>query len=285
MEISPLVTRTAIKILSFKTTEGSAPIEVLCDDDEIYFAKTTNYSTEPHTDLICEILGIYYARIWGLKTAESCLIDIPLDIVEDYLKENEILLPKRYSKTKFDEIQFFGVKLIPNAFETDSYINGLNSLKEFNLFNSPLDLIKIGILDSWLGNKDRKPNNPNILLSTNEGKIDFFPIDFAACFGYAHKLKILKPFNLDLEGHYSILNSGFAISVLKMAKNKVLLELSKEISIFISNSIKSSNQIFDLIPKSWGFSKDAKKNTIFVLSDSERNKKVENSFLIYKPKK
>lgn len=285
MPIHPLNIINAVKVLSIKDTKGSGPFEVLCDDGEIYFAKTTEILTEPFTELICEVIGNYYASIWGLKTGKPCLIKISRDVVIIYLKECGLSLPNRYKKTKFDEILFFGVQSCPNIIEIEEYINGLSTKKEFNNFNNPLDLIKIGILDFWLGNKDRKPGNPNILLSTNFDKFTFIPIDHAACFGYSSQYKTLNSSHLHIEDSNNILSSGLAISILKYSKKKELLPLIDSISNNIVNSLAHSEEIFRQIPSSWGFSKKAKESIIFVLSEKERNKNISRMFIRFKPKK
>ena len=285
MPIQPLNTITATKVLSIKSTKGSAPFEVVCDDNEIYFAKTTDIKAEPFTELICEVIGNYYANIWGLQTANPCLIKIPLEIVEAYIKETGQPLPVRYAKTKFNEIIFFGVKSVSNIIEIESYMNGITSKKEFNLFNNPLDLIKIGTLDFWLGNKDRKPDNPNILLSSDSNKFNFIPIDHAACFGYSSQLKILKSSQLYVEDSCNILSSGLAVSILKYSKKSELLPLIDSITKSINSSIEQSEEIFSQVPSSWGFSKKAKENIIFVLSEKDRNKIISKMFIAFKPKK
>lgn len=285
MPIQPLNIITATKVLSIKGTKGSAPFEVICDDNEIYFAKTTDIKVEPFTELICEIVGNYFANIWGLQTAVPCLIKIPIEVVEAYIKEIGQPLPIRYAKTKFNEILFFGVKSVSNTIEIESYMNGITSKKEFNLFNNPLDLIKIGALDFWLGNKDRKPDNPNILLSSDFNKFDFVPIDHAACFGYSNQLKSLKSSHLHVEDANNILSSGLAVSILKYSKRAELLPLIDSITESIASSIEHSDEIFSQVPSSWGFSKKAKENIIFVLSEKERNLNISKMFIRFKPKK
>jgi hypothetical protein len=286
LPIQPLHTIIATKVVSIKTTKGSAPFEVMCgEENEIYFAKTTDIKVEPFTELICEVVGNYFSCIWGLQTASPCLIKIPPEVVAAYIKEIDQPLPPRYAKTNFNEILFFGVKSVPNTIEIELYMDGIKSKKEFNLFNNPLDLIKIGALDFWLGNKDRKPNNPNILLSSDSNKFNFVPIDHAACFGYSNQLKSLNSSQLFIEDANNILSSGLAVSILKYSKKSELLPLIDSIKESIDSSIEHSEEIFSQVPSNWGFSKKAKENIIFVLSEKERNLNISKMFVRFKPKK
>jgi len=280
MEFQPLEEKTADKIIGFIPTKGNGPIEVLCDN-EVYFAKTSTLSSEPFTDMICEILGIYLARLWGLETAESYLMHIPLEVVHPYLKENSITLPKGYRTVQFDNVVFFATKKIENSRGIEKFYNDSLTIKDINKIQNKVDVIKIGVLDCWLGNKDRRKESPNLLIAD----FKIVPIDFEACFAYHHQLKTLKPIHLDLDHTFSILNFGLARLVLSQLKKKECEQLYIEIIELIELSISHLDTIFSFIPKSYGFSEKAKNNIKFVLSNTERNKRVTKSFISYIPKK
>jgi hypothetical protein len=286
VSINPLKTIIATQIIGFKNTEGSGPIQVIDTEDNIYFAKSTNLSGLPNSELICEVLGAYFAQIWGLNVAEACLVKIPRSLVDNYLSIEGNTVPSRYQNTDFDNTIFFGVKEVQNTMEIEQYIKGLRLRKEFNLFNQPLDLIKLGIIDMWLGNKDRKPKNPNILITNAySGKFDFVPIDHCACFGYQRAYKTVNSSHLYLPDNESILSTGLAASILSFAKKRDLIELPEIIMSSISECIEKSDLILNQIPSEWGFSKKAKENIIFVLSEPERNKSLSTSFIRFKPKR
>lgn len=286
MKINPLKTIIATQIIDFISTEGSGPIQIIDKEDNIYFAKTTDLFGFPNSEMINEVLGVYFSKLWGLNVAEPCLVNIPKSIVEDFISRDGNILPDRYKKTDFDNTLFFGVKEIQNTIEIEQYIKGLTLRRDFNLFNEPLDLIKIGIMDMWLGNQDRKPKNPNILITTSfNEKFDFIPIDHAACFGYHRQYKITKSIHLTLLDNESILSTGLAASILKFSKNNELSLLPKTIQECFTKCIDNSEFILNQIPSEWGFSKKAKENIIFVLSESERNKMLSTAFIRFKPKK
>lgn len=280
MEFQPLEEKTADKIIGFIPTKGNGPIEVLCDN-EVYFAKTSTFSSEPFTDMISEILGIYLARLWGLETAEPCLMIIPSEIIHAYLKENSIALPERYQTTYFDDVLFFATKRVENSSIIEKYYNDSLTLKDINKIKNKEDIIKIGILDCWLGNKDRRKASPNLLIAN----FKIIPIDFEACFAYNQQLKTLKPIHLDLDHTFSILNFGLARLVLTQFNKKKNEQLHNELKELIALSLTHLDAIFSFIPKSYGFSQKAKNNVKFVLSNEERNKRVLNSFISYIPNK
>jgi len=284
--INPLKTITASQIMGFKNTKGSGPIQIIDTEDNIYFAKTTDLNELPNSELICEVLGVYFAKLWGLNVAEPCLVKIPKSLIDEYLSIDGNVLPSRYLNTDFDNILFFGVKEVQNTIEIEQYIKGLSFRKEFNLFNSPLDLIKIGVFDMWLCNKDRQPKNPNILITASiNDKFDFVPIDHAACFGYHRQYKTTKASHLYLPDNECILSSGLSVSILKFSKKKELVLLSETILNCIESCIANSQFVLNQIPSDWGFSKKAKENIIFVLSESERNKLLSNAFHRFIPRK
>lgn len=286
MELSPLELKTATKILRFIETLGSGPIQILDENDEIYYAKTTDIIGLPNNEMICELFVNYFAKVWGLKIAEPCLIKIPKIVVDDYLIENGVEISKRYLNTDFDNLIFFGVKSISNIIENERYIKGLHSRKEYNKFNKPLDLIKIGVLDLWVGNMDRKANNPNILITESlNSKFDFIPIDHALCLGYQRQLKKINSSHLHIEDRDSILSTGLSATILKYSKKRDLVNLNLEIKECMNSCLKNSSFIFSQIPSEWGFSKKAKENITFVLSQEERNNSLSSSFIRFKPGK
>jgi len=79
MELQKIHQIEAQKIISEKTTKGSSPLQVLADDMNTYYAKTTTPQV-PRVELINELLCAYFAQCWGLKVPPFALLTIS-DIV------------------------------------------------------------------------------------------------------------------------------------------------------------------------------------------------------------
>lgn len=271
--------------MGFTPTEGSAPLKVIGDDGDFYYTKTTEPLSPPYPELVNEVICNYYCTLWGLISPQPCIIKISSDLVSDYITENGLTLLPRYRKVDFSNRLFYGSKVITNPLEIDLYINGLKTKREYNRFFNPMDLIKIGVFDLWIGNKDRKPENPNVLISEVNKKLQFTPIDHTAAFGYVANLKELKEIHLHLDVKNSLLSTQLSLSILKFAPQVKVRATIDEVSNGISESINSSLEIFAQVPSEWGFSKKAKGNLLEILSNTERNKMIAHSFINLIPKK
>jgi hypothetical protein len=75
--------------------------------------------------------------------------------------------------------------------------------------------VKIGIFDFWIGNKDRKPENPNILIGTDGNKFDFHPIDHTAAFAFLEDYKQVRDVLLAIEPKNNILSAPIIGSLTK----------------------------------------------------------------------
>lgn len=266
------------EILDEITTKGSGPLRVLGNDGNIYYAKSTVYSTKH--ELINEIICSYLTKIWGLKSPDIVLLKFSNNIIQKY-KESGKVLSSRYNDEKFDDL-FFGSKEIQNQTEIESYFRSIPTKKDFNLFDSPLDIIKISVFDMWIGNKDRKQENPNILLSISDDlKFNFIPIDHAAAFSYVSNYNSLKTIQLFLEEKNKIINVAFKSSIVKFANKSDIVALEHEILENIENSLLNLDFIFEQIPSNWGFSKKSKKRIKEVLSDNTRNVVTSKSYIPY----
>ncbi len=269
------------EIIDEVTTKGSGPLRVLGVDGNIYYAKSTDYNT--NHELINEIICSYLTEIWGLKTPEIVLLKFSSNIIKKYLDSGKVF-SSRYKVEKFENL-FFGSQAIQNQTEIEVYFRSIPSKKEFKLFGSPLDIIKISVFDMWIGNKDRKPENPNILLSVDDNLMfNFVPIDHAAAFGYVSNYNNLRTIELFLEEKYRIINVAFKNSIVKFANNSDIVALEHEILEHIENCLLNLDFIFDQIPSNWGLSKKSKKRIKEVLSDKTRNIETSKSYIPYMKK-
>jgi hypothetical protein len=269
--------REAIQVKSAKLTQGSAPLEVLCSDGEIYFIKTTTLIHPPFPELINELFCNYLSQSFGLAAAVPRLIKLPQIVVDSFISEGNTI-DKRYNGIDFDKKIFFGVQNINNATEFEQYNSYLKNKHDFNKFKKPLDLVKIGIFDFWIGNKDRSPKNPNIIISQTKDGFDFNPIDHTAAFGYQSNYKGLKSAQMLIQDSSNILSTSISKSILNFVVSKNNDELNDKIIHLIESSLLEIDFIFQQIPSEWGLSKAGKLKVKEILSDKDRNKIISNSY-------
>jgi hypothetical protein len=260
-------------------TQGSSPLLVLADDGKTYFAKTTTTNV-PCIEIINELFCAYMAKCWGLKVPDFALVHIDNIVVENYEKENG-KLSNRYKPDSFLNKEFFGSEQKVPAIELEKYIGKLNRKSELKQYNSPLDLIKIGVFDLWIGNKDRKPDNLNILVGGSNEKFDFHPIDHAASFAYCQDYKQVTDIFLFMEDRYLILSIPLVRSITNFASNASVKNLKNEILNGMDFTLQSLDFIFEQVPTSWGFSKRAKLHLKNFLSDKVRNERIASRYLSY----
>ena len=263
------------KIISEKTTKGSSPLQVLADDMNFYYAKTTTPQI-PRVELINELICAYFAQCWDLKVPIFALSTISDIVIEKYISEKGSL-SNRYKPTSFGDNLFFASQIIEPVIELEKYI--LPSQQELKVFYKPQDLIKIGVFDFWIGNKDRQPSNPNILIGELEKKFNFYPIDHAAAFAYLTDYRQVKDILLSIESKNNILSSPIIRYISNFVGAETYGSLKQEILSGIEIVLQNIDFIFEQIPSSWGFSKKQKAHLKQFLSDKERNERIVNSYI------
>lgn len=267
--IEPLQLINASKIVTEILTDGSSPLQIVDSLGNSYYAKTTTTNI-PYQELINEVLCAYFLQLWDLKVPTPCVINISDEVVDNYIQEIGAL-SNRYNFRPFADRAFFGSKVIWPLIELETYFTNLSGKKEYNLFLDPLDLIKIGVFDLWIGNMDRKPENPNIILGTDGDRFCIHPIDHTAAFAHVPNLNGLRPVLLHLAPHKNILSSTFAKSIIRFAPSDELRHLKDQILLAMNDVNSNIIDIFDQVPPSWGFSKKAKTNLSTILADPKRN--------------
>lgn len=251
---------------------NSVPFELLCEDGDIYFAKTTFVVNPPLCDLINEIICNYLLKCWGVLTAVPVIIDIPQSIYDSYVHTDNYKDP-RYGNYDFDRKQFFGVKRI-EATELELYNSTFKNRADYNNYSSPKDLLKIGIFDRWIGNNDRRVKNPNILLTQNGRQFDFVAIDHTEVFGYQTNYKALNPAIMNTSRPDSILSTNMSRSIINFGGLDLMRGFEDEILECIERSIESLDFIFEQIPSAFGLSDKGKLKIKEVLSLKERNEQL-----------
>ncbi|WP_192499683.1 HipA family kinase, partial [Flavobacterium sp. PL002] len=207
----------AVQILDCKRT-NSIPLQVLCDDNEIYIIKTMFKKHPPIEDLINEILCNYFFQCWNIPVPGQALVLFDDILIEQYLLENSAI-DKKYTDFKFENHFFYGSKFLPNTTEIDLYNLTLKDKHDYKKYQNPLDLIKIGVFDKWIANMDRRKDNPNILIDSSNVKYRFIPIDNTQSFANQNNYKNLKLSIMDTVGNKSILNSQITKSICKFANS------------------------------------------------------------------
>ncbi|MFN0291194.1 HipA family kinase [Pedobacter helvus] len=274
--LQPIKTIEISKIFRETTTKGSAPLFTYGVDDSTYFVKTTGQQN-PSAEIINELLCGYFAQCWSLHVPEFCLAVISKEVVDTYLQEVEKM--SDFYSSNFYENVMFGSKQVSPAFELEQFINV--SKRELKLFSNPLDFLKIGAFDLWVGNKDRRPENPNILIGGENGLFDFHPIDHAAAFAYLTNYKEVREVLLHIEPKNCILSTILAKTISSFVTHEDIKNLKDDINNCITNTIENFDFIFEQVPKSWGLSKKSKEHLKFFFSDKVRNKTIIEHFLSY----
>ncbi|MDN6316893.1 MAG: hypothetical protein L0J59_05330 [Lactococcus lactis] len=269
---------TAIQIIEQKGT-NSVPFLVLCDDGELYIAKTVFKKQPPFEDLINEILCVYFLALMNVKTINPAIIKIPQDVFNSALQEGK-QFDKRYNDLSFEEVFFFGSQQKLYTTEVEVYNTILKNKHDFNKYSNPLDFLKIGVFDYWIGNMDRRGDNPNILLNETEvGTFEFLPIDHTQAFAYQGNYKALRLELMSRLHPKSILKTPMSKSIVKFASQKLITNFHKEIQVDFGNVIDNIEFVFEQVPSQFGLSKKGREKITAILSDEDRNKKVSMIYL------
>lgn len=269
----------AEKIIKEVPTEGNAPLLVLGEDGALYYAKTTS-PRHPCVELVNELICGYFAQCWGLKIPKFCLVTIDDSVVDRYRKEGGNL-SSRYRADSFSERLYFGSQAISPTIEVEAYIQGFDRRSDLNYFRKPLDFLKIGVFDLWVGNKDRKPDNPNVLIGNSAGIFEFHPIDHAASFAYITNYSDVRDVMLHIDPQKCILSTPLVQSIANFAPSGAVSALKDEILQGMNEVCANISFIFNQVPSNWGLSKRAKSHLATFFADGHRNEKVASSYLSY----
>lgn len=250
----------------------------MANKGDLYVAKTT-IQIKPTVEVINEVLCAYFAQCWRLNVPDFSLIQIGENIYQKYIDESGTL-SNNYTKDSFGERIYFGSKIIEGIIELESYFEDLQGKHDFNLFRSPTDLIKIGVFDQWIGNYDRRPDSPNILLSQQD-LFEFHPIDHTAVFAHLPDYKKVRDIMLRIDPAYAILSHPLLKKIVKFVDGNVLQNLKTEFLDCINHTVGNLDFIFSQVPDEFGFSKKDKVHLKSFLADEVRNKRIASSYLTF----
>ncbi|MBP0904784.1 HipA family kinase [Mariniflexile gromovii] len=271
---------TAVQILEQQGT-NSVPFFVLCDDGELYIAKTMFKSHPPFADIINEILCVYFLEQMGVKTIKPALISVPQEVYDSF-KLTGKLFDIKYDNLIFNNTIFFGSLFQPTTTEAELYNISLKNKFDYNRYINPIDFLKIGVFDNWIANMDRRGSNPNILINESiNGKFEFLPIDHVQAFAYQNNYKALRLALMSSSNPKSILNTPMSKSILKFADSNFIANFHIDLIESFDKVIKNMDFVFNQIPNSFGLSKNGKMKIKEILSNKERNIQISKIYLNY----
>ncbi|MDM1094111.1 HipA family kinase [Myroides odoratimimus] len=263
----------AIQILEILET-NSIPIKILGTDADIYYAKTIFKIHPPLEDIINELIGNQVYKIWGIKVPEIKIIKIENRLLQEYLIANNMI--SKYSQFDIEELFVIGSKEINSQTELDYHNLVLSNKNDFNQYLDPYKFLDIAFCDVWLANRDRRINNPNLLLVEDQGKIDFVAIDHTQLFGNQTNYKGLKINVMDVSLVNMLIASKFTKKICNFAENEVLSKFNSRIIEKINTTLVVLPEVLDSLPSKVGLSKAGKLKIIEILSNQERNTRISN---------
>lgn len=235
----------------------------------------------PFEDLINEILSVYFLEFMKVSTIPASIISIPQEVFESFKMTAE-KFDRRYNKLPFDKRLFFGSLFQPTTTEVELYNTTLKNKYDYNKYINPIDFIKIGIFDFWIGNMDRRGSNPNILVNeVPNGKFEFLPIDHTQCFANQDNYKAMRLALMNSSHSKSILKTPMSKSIISFADSNFIINFHKDLNESFNNVIHNIEFAFEQVPKSLGLSGKGKEKVKEILSNDERNLRISKSYLSY----
>lgn len=263
----------AIQIIEILET-NSIPIKILGDDTDIYYAKTIFKTHPPLEDIINELIGNEVYRSWGVKVPEIKIITIENRLLQEYLIANNIT--SKYSQFDIEQLFVIGSKEIESQTELDYHNLILSNKNDFKKYLDPYRFLDIALCDVWLANKDRRINNPNLLLVEEQGKIDFVAIDHTQLFANQSNYKGLQINVMDVGFANMLIASKFTKKICNFAENEVLSKFNSRIIEKMDTTLKTLPNVLDNLPPQIGLSKAGRHKIIEILSNQQRNTRISN---------
>lgn len=269
MAVNSIIHITATSLKEELHTTGNSPIKVIGSDYNMYVAKNSK-NKNPATDIINEVLAHYFLTLWEVPTPNIALITIdPAHLLPEYSNNHR---PHYYNNA------IFASQWINNSVDS-SIMFEINKKKDYDKFNNPEILFKIGLFDIWVENDDRKPTNHNLLFQTINGKQNIIPIDHSFIFSTMN-YSDLDPATFSPIENENIFVSSLGASLKRYKKkNKKWQPINRDyFYLCLQNCKQEYANVVANIPPSWGFTADHQTKLYDFLFDDERNKLVYNEF-------
>ena len=269
MAIEPIRHITATSLKEELRTEGNSPIKVIGSDYNMYVAKNSK-NKNPAIDIINEVLAHYFLTLWEIPTPNIALITIdPAHLLSEYSNNHR---PHYYNN------EVFASQWINSSVDSSIFFE-INKKKDYDKFNDPEILFKIGLFDIWVENEDRKPTNHNLLFQTIKSKQNIIPIDHSFIFSSLNYID-LNPSRFSPIENENIFVSSLGSSLKRYKKkNKKWQPINREsFYLYIQNCKEEYINIAGNIPASWGFTAEHQTKLYDFLFCKIRNKKVYDEF-------
>lgn len=264
MSLNP---KNVISVIEEKVGTAHSPLKIISDDFSEYYLKASR-DQNPELSIIKEFLISFLLNYWSIKTPEIAALKLDTIIINKPLSSF-------HNSSDFNRT-CFGSKVIPINYEFSSILTLINK-HDFNRFSNPDDILKLGLFDIWIENDDRKPSNPNLLLSDEGNGFDFYAIDHAFTFS-SMKFTDLNPlFDLGCSFNDSILFTDFSQSVFKYINkgNPNWFDVVQEYFYLSIEKCRNNYQaIVENIPADLGFDELNQTALFNFLFSESRNKKV-----------
>jgi len=266
-----MLIKNVISVIEEKVGTAHSPLKIISDDFCEYYLKAPK-NQNPELSIIKEFLTSLLLNHWSIKTPETAALKLDRGIISKPLSPF-------HNNSDFNRT-CFGSKAIPASFEFSPIID-LITKRDFNRFSNSADFLKLGLFDIWIENDDRKPSNPNLLLSDEDNGFEFCAIDHAFTFSSMEFTKLKPLLDLGCSFNDSILFTDFSKSVFKYIcrGNPNWFDEIKEYFYLSIEKCKNNYQtIIEDIPADLGFD-DSSQTVLFNFLFSEsRNKKVFSEF-------
>ncbi|WP_235299736.1 HipA family kinase [Portibacter marinus] len=196
----------AISILKEFATSGHRPLLVLADSYEKYVVKNGKGRKVP-LEILNEFICTSLLSSWNLPFAEPCLIKVDTSLLES---------ANLSSNQNIDHFtpNCFGSKYLENSDDVNNLILATKNKHDFNKILNPMEVIKIGLFDTWVENLDRRNLNYNLMLTHENGKIKFTPIDHCFVFNQL-EYKELNPAVFNPSANEHLLDSELGVFLKK----------------------------------------------------------------------
>jgi hypothetical protein len=175
----------------------------------------------------------------------------------------------------------FGSKILEHSTELNAITSTIKNKHDYNKFENPVDILKIGLLDIWVENADRNPSNTNILLKEEENGFNLYSIDHALTFSSRNFIDLNPLLELGVSENDSILYTSLAQEVFKFAL-KDDIQLLKHINEYFDSALSNCHENFlyitSNIPEDLGLSAECISALESFLFSESRNKLVFTEF-------
>ena len=203
---------------------GDRPILVLCSDGYHYICKYKQPGPSANK-LASELIGSQFAKLWGIATPYTCLVENDPIIWDDAGISHDPIAP------------LLGSRRMENTIDLSNY----NCDQVLTSWTTKNQLLTIALFDLWLANEDRTSNNYNLLYDLRSDTI--VSIDYGGIFNTI----ILGAPIFQLNAEDSIISSDLFDRL-----NKAGIEYSRTTFLRLVSKCKAAvPEILESIPREW----------------------------------